>query len=69
MMKCHEAHLNSPVDALAFLTMLVLASTCVFVRFVLPPGSGHGRTPWGLGGPAFNDMRELMPTAGAPSAP
>jgi len=39
---------NFLVDAVAFAAALLLAATGVFVRYVLPPGSGRFSTVWGM---------------------
>jgi hypothetical protein len=36
------------IDAVAFAGFVFLASTGVLMRYVLPPGSGHFSTVWGL---------------------
>lgn len=40
--------LNLAVDAAAFATFVLLTSTGVLLRYVLPPGSGRHTTIWGL---------------------
>jgi hypothetical protein len=40
--------LNFIVDAAAFAAFLFLTATGVLVRYVLPPGSGHFTTLWGM---------------------
>jgi len=40
--------LNFIVDTLAFAGFVVLTTTGVLMRYVLPPGSGHSSTIWGL---------------------
>jgi Domain of unknown function (DUF4405) len=36
------------IDAIAFVAFVLLAGTGVLMRYVLPPGSGHFLTLWGL---------------------
>jgi len=43
-----KAKLNFVVDALAFVAFAFLTATGVLVRYVLPPGSGHFSTVWGM---------------------
>lgn len=43
-----RTRLNLAVDALAFATFVLLTSTGVLMRWVLPPGSGHRTTVLGL---------------------
>lgn len=40
--------LNFLIDVIAFSGFVVLTATGVLMRFVLPPGSGHFNTIWGL---------------------
>jgi hypothetical protein len=40
--------LNLLVDVVAFFGFLVLTTTGVLLRYLLPPGSGHYSTIWGL---------------------
>jgi hypothetical protein len=43
-----KANLNFLVDGVAFAAFVFLAATGVLVRWVLPPGSGHFTTLWGM---------------------
>ena len=43
-----RADINFLVDAVAFVTFVLLAATGVLVRYVLPLGSGHFSTLWGM---------------------
>lgn len=43
-----RTHLNFVVDFLAFAGFVVLTTTGVLMRYVLPPGSGHSSTIWNL---------------------
>jgi hypothetical protein len=43
-----RTHLNIFVDVLAFAGFVVLTTTGVLMRYVLPPGSGHYSTIWNL---------------------
>ncbi len=43
-----KAKLNFVVDAAAFAAFVFLTATGVLVRYVLPPGSGHFNTLWGM---------------------
>ena len=56
--------LNFVVDTAAFVGFVLLASTGVSMHYLLPPGSGHHTTIWGLGparlgAGAFLDLRCL----------
>lgn len=44
----NRASANFLVDLLAFAAFVFLTATGVLMRFVLPPGSGHFSTLWGL---------------------
>ena len=39
---------NFVIDTVAFAGFVFLTATGVLVRYVLPPGSGHHTTVWGL---------------------
>jgi len=39
---------NAVVDAVAFAAFVFLAATGVLIRYVLPPGSGHISSLWGM---------------------
>jgi hypothetical protein len=39
---------NFVIDSLAFTGFVLLTTTGVLMRYVLPPGSGHSRVIWGL---------------------
>jgi len=43
-----RVNLNFIVDVLAFAGFVVLTTTGVLMRYILPPGSGHSATIWGL---------------------
>ena len=43
-----RASANFLIDAVAFVGFVFLAATGVLLHFVLPPGSGHFATLWGL---------------------
>ena len=43
-----RANLNFIIDVVAFVGFVVLATTGVLMRYILPPGSGHSSTIWGL---------------------
>mgnify|MGYP000241628185 CR=1 FL=1 len=43
-----KANLNFVVDASAFIAFVFLTATGVLIRYVLPPGSGHFSTLWGM---------------------
>jgi Domain of unknown function (DUF4405) len=43
-----RVNLNFIVDTLAFAGFVLLTTTGVLMRYVLPPGSGHFSTIWGL---------------------
>jgi len=40
--------LNFIVDVVAFAGFVVLTTTGVLMRYILPPGSGHYSTIWGM---------------------
>jgi amino acid transporter len=40
--------LNLSIDGFAFAGFVLLTTTGVLLRYVLPPGSGHYSTIWGL---------------------
>jgi hypothetical protein len=44
----NKASTNFLVDAIAFVAFLFLTATGVLIRYVLPPGSGHFSTLWGM---------------------
>jgi hypothetical protein len=48
--------INFVVDAVAFAAFLFLATTGVLMRTVLPPGSGHFSTLWGMDRHAWGDV-------------
>lgn len=43
-----RSQVNLLIDIVAFVAFVFLVSTGVLMRYVLPPGSGHFRTIWGL---------------------
>lgn len=43
-----RTHLNFIIDAVAFVGFVLLTTTGVLMRYILPPGSGHYSTIWGL---------------------
>lgn len=43
-----RTHLNFIVDVVAFVGFVVLRTTGVLMRYILPPGSGRYSTIWGL---------------------
>lgn len=43
-----KAHLNFVIDAVAFVALVLLASTGLLMHYVLPPGSGHFSALWGM---------------------
>jgi hypothetical protein len=43
-----RATLNLVVDAVAFAGFVFMTASGVLLRFLLPPGSGHRTTVWGL---------------------
>ena len=43
-----RTHLNFIVDVVAFVGFVVLTTTGVLMRYILPPGSGHYSTIWSL---------------------
>lgn len=43
-----RVHLNIIVDSIAFVVFLFLVATGALMRYVLPPGSGHFLTLWGM---------------------
>jgi hypothetical protein len=44
----NRSHTNLIVDAVAFAAFVLLAATGILMRYVLPPGSGHFSTVWGM---------------------
>ncbi len=44
----NRTRVNFIIDALAFSAFVLLSATGVLLRYVLPPGSGHFSTLWGL---------------------
>ena len=48
--------LNFLVDLISALVLLGIIATGLVVRFVLPPGSGHGRVLWGLDRHEWGDV-------------
>jgi hypothetical protein len=47
---------NAIVDSVAFVALLLLAATGVLMRYVLPPGSGHFSTLWGMDRHQWGDV-------------
>lgn len=43
-----KASTNFIIDAIAFVAFLFLTATGILIRYVLPPGSGHFSTLWGM---------------------
>ncbi|NIQ14683.1 MAG: DUF4405 domain-containing protein, partial [Candidatus Dadabacteria bacterium] len=43
-----KKNLNFIIDILAFVCFVLLTTTGVLMKFILPPGSGHYATIWGL---------------------
>ena len=43
-----KAKLNFIIDAVAFAAFVLLVSTGLLMRYVLPPGSGHFALLWGM---------------------
>jgi hypothetical protein len=39
---------NFSIDLIAFIGFILLTTTGILMRYILPPGSGHSRTIWGL---------------------
>ncbi|MBA7597825.1 MAG: DUF4405 domain-containing protein [Calditrichaeota bacterium] len=44
----NRTKINSIIDTVAFVESVFLCGTGVLLRYVLPPGSGHFQTLWGL---------------------
>lgn len=44
----NRTRLNFIIDVVAFAGFVVMTTTGVLMRYVLPPGSGHHTTVWGL---------------------
>ena len=55
--------LNYVIDLTTAAVMLGLLLTGLLVRFVLPPGSGSGRSLWGLGRHAWGDVHFWLAAA------
>lgn len=51
-----KATVNFVVDALALVAFVLLAGTGVLVRYVLPPGSGHFSSLWGMDRHAWGEV-------------
>jgi hypothetical protein len=47
---------NFAIDSLAFICFVFLVSTGVIMYYILPPGSGRGRTIWGLDRHEWGDI-------------
>ncbi|MBT8263112.1 MAG: DUF4405 domain-containing protein [Bacteroidia bacterium] len=47
---------NFVVDSLAFICFVFLVSTGVILHYILPPGSGHSRSIWGMGRHDWGDI-------------
>ena len=47
---------NVAIDLLAYIAFVVLSMTGVIMYFILPPGSGHSRSIWGLGRHDWGDI-------------
>jgi hypothetical protein len=47
---------NVIIDTLAYIAFVVLSMTGVIMYFILPPGSGHSRSIWGLGRHDWGDI-------------
>jgi hypothetical protein len=43
-----RVNLNFIVDVVAFAGFVLLTTTGVLMRYILPPGSGHYSTIWGM---------------------
>ncbi|MCK4410321.1 MAG: DUF4405 domain-containing protein, partial [Candidatus Eisenbacteria sp.] len=43
-----RTNVNLLVDALALVAFVFLTATGALIRYILPPGSGHGSALWGL---------------------
>lgn len=51
-----KANLNFVIDVVAFVAFVLLTATGVLVRYVLPPGSGHFSTLWGMDRHAWGQL-------------
>ncbi len=51
-----RTELNFLIDIVAFIGFVVLTTTGVLMRYILPPGSGHYTTIWGLDRHAWGDI-------------
>jgi hypothetical protein len=47
---------NFVVDSLAFICFVFLVSTGVILHYILPPGSGHSKSIWGMGRHDWGDI-------------
>jgi len=47
---------NFVVDSLAFVFFVFLVSTGVILHYILPPGSGHSKSIWGMGRHDWGDI-------------
>ena len=55
-----RATLNFILDSIAFVNLLLLATTGVIMRWVLPPGSGGGYGRGFRGGRGGGEVKELL---------
>lgn len=51
-----RTNLNFVVDVIAFIGFVVLTTTGVLMRYILPPGSGHYSTIWSLDRHEWGDL-------------
>lgn len=51
-----QARLNLIIDLLAFAGFVFLTASGVLMRYILPPGSGHHTTLWGLDRHEWGDI-------------
>lgn len=51
-----QARINLIVDILAFIGFVFLTASGVLMRYILPPGSGHYTTLWGLDRHEWGDI-------------
>ncbi|NWF37483.1 DUF4405 domain-containing protein [Mariprofundus sp. KV] len=51
-----RTNINFIIDAVAFIGFIVMTITGVLMRYILPPGSGHYSTIWGLDRHEWGDI-------------
>jgi len=52
--------LNFTIDGVGFAAFVFMLTSGVLMRYLLPPGSGHGRVIWGMDRHEWGDMHSLL---------